>query len=362
MLKVNSGDSLFNSFIRSYNAYQQYKFLHITGDTSTLDRIIVNSTDADAIPVFDFRDRYNIAVSPHQTIIINAGMEGSFIFQLDEVAKATRLPLPKNKKCIFFSDSKFEKIDASTVNCLPLTWPWFLLEQLTALTSTQHIASFVDVNRDYTSPKQFNFCSLIGVKRDLRDLLVEKIISQVTRKDYVLQYHGKTLGLEPVGDIKYSLDNYDSYKQFDILHSNEYYSISKSLPIDLYNNSNFMLVVENILWDECDIHITEKATKALITGIPFVVAANSNFIKELHQLGFKTYNTLWDESYDSIGTANERFDAIIKLINELNHFNWAAHADELAAIAKHNRLNFFNLNKHMITAFEQFDKYIYDVL
>ena len=98
MLKVNSGDSLFNSFIRSYNAYQQYKFLHITGDTSTLDRIIVNSTDADAIPVFDFRDRYNIAVSPHQTIIINAGMEGSFIFQLNEFPKTVRLPMPKNKK------------------------------------------------------------------------------------------------------------------------------------------------------------------------------------------------------------------------------------------------------------------------
>lgn len=362
MLKINLKDSLFKDFAQAYNAYQQYKFLHITGEVSTLDRLIVDSTDSDAIPVFHFKDRFNLTRSTHPIAIIDAGHEGSYIFQLDEVDQITKSPLPKNKKCIFFSDSKFKNVDAVAVNCLPLVWPCFLLEQATTQTSTKHIASFINFTRDFSSNKLFNFCSLIGVKRELRDLLVDKILTTVSNKNYVLQYGGDTLGQQPIGDIKFSLAQFDSYKQFDILNSAEYYSISKSIPIDLYNNSNFMLVVENILWDSCDIHITEKITKALITGIPFVVAANANFIKELHHYGFKTYNTLWDETYDNISNVNERFDAIVTLINKLDSFDWSKHADELENIAKHNRLNFLNLNTFMIQAFEQFDKYIYDVL
>lgn len=361
MLKINSGDSLFNDFIWAYNAYQQYKFLHISGDTATLDRQIVISADEDAIPVFDFNDTISINATTHSTIIVNAGMEGSFAFQLNELGPIP--PLPSNKKCIFFSDSNFERLDANTYNCLPLVWPWFLLEQLTIVSSTKHVASFINKNRDFTSKKLFNFCSLIGIKRELRDQLVDNILTNTNNKNFVLQYTGETLAKEPIGDIKYSLPTYDSYQGFDILNSQtEYYSISKSIPVELYDNSNFMLVVENILWDECDIHITEKVTKPLMTGIPFIIAANVGFISALHKLGFKTYNTLWDESYDSITPAVARFDAIVNLINKLDSFDWVGHADELESIAAHNRANFFNLNKLMINAFEQFDKYIYDVL
>ena len=361
MLKINSGNSLFNNFIWAYNSYQQYKFLHETGDPATLDRQIEISTDPDAIPVVDFTNRRNILTTNHPTVIVNAGMEGSFIFQLKEFGPHG--PYPNDKKYIFFSDSKFEKIDADKINCLPIVWPWFLLEQAAVMTSTRNVASFIDSTRDFTADRMFNFCSLIGVKRELRDLLVNKVVSQVNNKNFVLQYAGDTLGKYPIGDIKYALPKYDSYQQFDILNSNsEYYSISKSIPVELYNNSKFMLVVENILWDECDIHITEKITKPLMLGVPFIVAANYGFIQELHKFGFKTYNTLWDESYDAITNASDRFDAIVNLINQLDSFDWTANADELEAIANHNKLNFFNLNKHMITAFEQFDKYIYDVL
>ena len=55
-------------------------------------------------------------------------------------------------------------------------------------------------------------------------------------------------------------------------------------------------------------------------GVPFVVAANYGFIKKLHEMGFKTYNTLWDESYDDITDADLRFNAIAELVNKLSSY------------------------------------------
>jgi hypothetical protein len=361
MLKVNSGDSLFNNFILAYNSHQQYKFLHETGDVATLDRQIQISTDEDAIPVFNFHEEQKILETAHKTVIINAGMEGSYIFQLT-IHNNVIQPYPADKKCIFFSDSSFDRVDAAAVNCLPLVWPWFLLEQLETATSNKNIASSINLSRDFRSTRLFNFCSLIGFEREERDILVNKLLDKLINRNFVMQYASKTLGQEPIGDIKYTLPKYNSYQQFDILNATtEYYTISKSIPIELYNNSNFMLVVENQVQDNIDIHVTEKITKALITGIPFIIFANKGFIEYLHSIGFKTYNTLWSESYDSM-PMNDRFDTIVDLINSLDTFDWIEHADELAAIANHNKLNFFNLNKHMISAFNQFDKYIYDVL
>ena len=358
MLKINSGDSLFNSFIYAYNSYQRYKFLHETGDVVTLNKQIQMSTDEDAIPVFDFYEEQKIAETAHKIIIINARDEGSYVFQFGH------RPYPSDKKCIFFSDTAFDKVEATTVNCLPLVWPHFLIDQVEATTSSKQIASFVDLTRDFCSTRLFNFCSLIGYARPERNILVDKLTTSLINKKFVLQYNGNTLAQQPIGDIKYVRPGtvYNSGEQFTILNAQtEYYNLHKSTPVDLYNNSNFILVVECTILDHIDTHITEKITKALITGIPFIVVAAPLFLKRLQDYGFKTYNTLWDESYDTM-PFDVRIDTIVNLINSLDSFDWVAHAGELEAIANHNKLNFFNLQKYKIEAFEQFDKYIYGVL
>lgn len=47
------------------------------------------------------------------------------------------------------------------------------------------------------------------------------------------------------------------------------------------------------------VFITEKIFKPIIARRPFIVAANANYLKTLKELGFKTFNKWWDESYDS---------------------------------------------------------------
>jgi len=61
------------------------------------------------------------------------------------------------------------------------------------------------------------------------------------------------------------------------------------------------------------IHITEKTDKCFSTGQPFVLVSGPNYLKKLHELGFKTFDKWWDESYDE----EENFEKRISKIKEV---------------------------------------------
>jgi hypothetical protein len=113
----------------------------------------------------------------------------------------------------------------------------------------------------------------------------------------------------------------------------------------MYNLARFNLLVESDIDIDDEFFLTEKTVKTLITGMPFVVLATPNFLKHLRNIGFATYDNLWDESYDEEIRFNDRVKKIILLCNKLNNFDWNAKQEELQKIQLHNRNNFFKLNK-----------------
>jgi hypothetical protein len=68
--------------------------------------------------------------------------------------------------------------------------------------------------------------------------------------------------------------------------------------IDHYCNSYFSLVSETETSDQC-IFITEKTYKAIYAGHPFILWGNPGMLKYLRSIGYKTFPTLFDESYDT---------------------------------------------------------------
>ena len=64
-------------------------------------------------------------------------------------------------------------------------------------------------------------------------------------------------------------------------------------------------------------YLTEKVFYPIGYRIPFLIAGGSNTYKRLHELGFKTFPELFDESFDSIENIGERFD---KLFVTLENF------------------------------------------
>ena len=107
------------------------------------------------------------------------------------------------------------------------------------------------------------------------------------------------------------------------------------------------LVVETDLTENHEFFLTEKTIKLLLVGQPFVIVSTPNFLNHLHQLGFKTYNLLWNEDYDQEPNFELRVQKIIQLCNYLSKFDWQAHRPELEQIQKHNRF-IFNCLTHVV--------------
>ncbi len=65
-------------------------------------------------------------------------------------------------------------------------------------------------------------------------------------------------------------------------------------------------------------HLTEKTFKPIALGMPFVLVATQGSLAYLRSYGFKTFDHVWDESYDQISDDHQRIQAIADLLGKLN--------------------------------------------
>jgi len=79
---------------------------------------------------------------------------------------------------------------------------------------------------------------------------------------------------------------------------------------ELYNNCWINIVTEAFPHVEQDLFITEKTFKPMLQLQPFLIQGNRHTLKKLQEFGFKTFPTLFDESYDDLPTVEERTEAI----------------------------------------------------
>jgi len=85
-------------------------------------------------------------------------------------------------------------------------------------------------------------------------------------------------------------------------------------------NRNFELFEELFESDSKLIHLTEKVGKPLLLGQPFILISGPFYLKKLKELGFKTFDNWWDESYDLEEDYSNRMKIIYN--NILNIYQW----------------------------------------
>jgi hypothetical protein len=65
-------------------------------------------------------------------------------------------------------------------------------------------------------------------------------------------------------------------------------------------------------------HLTEKTFKPIALGMPFVLSAPAGSLTYLQQYGFKTFDSVWDESYDQIPDDTKRCYQLSQLLKKLD--------------------------------------------
>ena len=100
----------------------------------------------------------------------------------------------------------------------------------------------------------------------------------------------------------------------------ESFSVTRNYDKDkLSLNNYFDIVTESEFTHQSDsvIYISDKIVRPIVNLHPFIVVSTPGYLKHLRQLGFKTFDGLFDESYDDITDHSERLDFIMNEIDKI---------------------------------------------
>jgi hypothetical protein len=116
-----------------------------------------------------------------------------------------------------------------------------------------------------------------------------------------------------------------------------------------YNNNDYrqtaIEVVLETLFDDSRLHLTEKTLRPIACGRPFILMATPGSLQYLRDYGFRTFDGLIDETYDTITDTRQRLDAVIQEMSRIaaldrseKHRLWK----QLYEIAAFNQSLFFS--------------------
>jgi len=111
-----------------------------------------------------------------------------------------------------------------------------------------------------------------------------------------------------------------------------------------YQSTEIEVVLET-LFDDDRLHLTEKSLRPIACRQPFILAATHGSLQYLRDYGFKTFDTVWDESYDRIQDPVLRMQAIIDVMRDISAWSaeeWIINKQRLTQIAEHNQKHFFS--------------------
>ena len=91
-------------------------------------------------------------------------------------------------------------------------------------------------------------------------------------------------------------------------------------------------------------HLTEKTFKPIALGMPFVIVGTKGSLEYLRSYGFKTFEGIWDESYDQ-AEDDVRIERIASLLRSLDELPVAAKQqlfESAHEVIEHNWNHFYN--------------------
>lgn len=84
------------------------------------------------------------------------------------------------------------------------------------------------------------------------------------------------------------------------------------------------------------LHLTEKSFKPIALGMPFVLSAPAGSLNYLKHYGFKTFDTVWDESYDQELNDLLRAEKVARLLKWLDQQDRQQLFEKCIPIIEHN--------------------------
>jgi len=234
--------------------------------------------------------------------------------------------------------------------------------------------------RSTVSPKffdstecKYHFCSMIYKSRMHRDLFARALVSKDLVEKNLISIHLESgendgfFGQLPDDDFDV---NYREITTRPFSRINEawqldselqkLYQVKLSLPYininidqDINQDSSrfvcdwyqkiFVDLVTETVYNYPYAFISEKTLRPIVSSRPFIIIGAPGTLAWLKDLGFQTFDNFWDESYDNVQDANQRFNMILNLIDTVS--SWSIDQcqhklTQMANILQHNQENY----------------------
>ena len=83
--------------------------------------------------------------------------------------------------------------------------------------------------------------------------------------------------------------------------------------------------------------VSEKTWRPIALQMPFIIVGQPFSLRRLRDIGYRTFHSIWDESYDTIIDPKERMSAIVELVLQLNsRTDFRNMIDSCRDIVEHN--------------------------
>lgn len=211
--------------------------------------------------------------------------------------------------------------------------------------SSWHLAKVNEQNKN-TFIEQKNerpyFASiLLGNEKGPRKMFYDLLTANNQRDENIISlfnhYRSDFLN-QGTGDIDNFFKENVYTQQQDYLNTTLYTNVgfaSQMLSKHIEENS-WITVVGETIYDDRIFFPTEKIGKALISGKPFIVIGSKHFLKNLRQMGFKTFHPVINETYDLHDDIVTRVRTAYDSFNKLRNQDQQEVRHKLKDILEHN--------------------------
>lgn len=190
----------------------------------------------------------------------------------------------------------------------------------------------------YSGKPKF-FDALLGRARPHRDFVYDQIFLQNLQSKFLVSYvkddynqFENTFLWEP-GIKKITAQVSDSTQL--VQYSGCNVALSRILPIDIFNQTAYSIVAETG-WDNRYSFFTEKTAKPMLAKRLFVMFSGAGFLKNLKALGFRTFDNVIDESYDSVVSDYDRWSLALEQVKRLCNMDQIEVFKQIKPAVEHN--------------------------
>ena len=192
-----------------------------------------------------------------------------------------------------------------------------------------HHFFYLKKNKEKTN----TFFSLIKSHRGRihRNILMEKIQYKDYIKNAIVNFSSPADGSNILSDMEAEYGNI--YLKQKIVFPTSY-------PVpSYYEKTYFELVCETMgaIRGDDTFYFSEKSFKTIAMGHPFIILSTKHFLRNLRELGFKTFGDFIDESYDECDSIEDKVEIISKNLERLDMDKSRKFYEDSRAIREHNQ-------------------------